>query len=614
MNTNDLNNIPLWNLDSLFASIDSAEYKAAVNETETLRKTCEEFLETADRFTREANSNFDFAQWLKTYLETEDKLTACVQTLSAFAYIVYSTDTTNTEYINNLSKIDELKNNIHQLEIKFSTILVSHQIYLEEFYNRFPEYAEYKFLLEEILEESKHLMSPAEEKLAGELSRTGGNAWGLLQEQIISNLHDENGKTFNEIRNDAFSNDPAVRKEAWTKEINLLSQNRIAIAAALNNLKGETVSLNKRRRWNTALDRSLFTSRLSRKTLEAMISVIEDSLPEWRKYWQKKAQLLKEAGTTASTSSQKGIAFYDLFAPLPSKNSSSTGTENSLLTKEWSFSDAKEYIIKEYSSFSKKMGDFAKQAFESGWIDAKVRPGKVGGAYDEDFPKGHQSRILTNFTGTFSDIITLAHELGHAFHFSCMKNKPAAFFSYPMTLAETASTFAETIVKQDMIATCSDEDKLKMIETDLQDASQVLVDILCRFYFEQSVFEKRSEGELNADDFCQLMKDAQERSYGDGLNEERHEYMWAVKSHYYSTDFDFYNYPYAFGQLFASGLYALYKKEGASFAEKYCTILSNTGSMSCENLCLQAGFDITKKDFWKDAINMYIEEIKEFCK
>lgn len=614
MNTNDLNNIPLWNLDSLFASIDSAEYKAAVNETETLRKTCEEFLETADRFTREANSNFDFAQWLKTYLETEDKLIASTQTLSAYAYIVYSTDTTNTEYINNLSKIDELKNNIHQLEIKFSAILVSHQIYLEEFYNRFPEYAEYKFLLEEILEESKHLMSPAEEKLAGELSRTGGNAWGLLQEQIISNLHDENGKTFNEIRNDAFSNDPAVRKEAWAKEINLLSQNRIAIAAALNNLKGETVSLNKRRRWNTALDRSLFTSRLSRKTLEAMISVIEDSLPEWRKYWQKKAQLLKEAGTTASTSSQKGIAFYDLFAPLPSKNSSSTGTENSLLTKEWSFSDAKEYIIKEYNSFSKKMGDFAKQAFESGWIDAKVRPGKVGGAYDEDFPKGHQSRILTNFTGTFSDIITLAHELGHAFHFSCMKNKPAAFFSYPMTLAETASTFAETIVKQDMIATCSDEDKLKMIETDLQDASQVLVDILCRFYFEQSVFEKRSEGELNADDFCQLMKDAQERSYGDGLNEERHEYMWAVKSHYYSTDFDFYNYPYAFGQLFASGLYALYKNEGASFAEKYCTILSNTGSMSCENLCLQAGFDITKKDFWQNAINMYIEEIKEFCK
>ncbi|MCR5217944.1 M3 family oligoendopeptidase [Treponema sp.] len=613
MNTNELNNIPQWNLDSIFSSIESPEYKKALEEFESLKNNCQEFLETADRFTREANSNFDFALWLKTYLETEDKLTRSILTLNAYAYIIYSTDTTNTALINNLSKIDELKNDLHQLNIKFSTILVSHQIYLDEFYKRFPEFSEYKYLLEEILEESKHLMSPAEEKLAGELSRTGGNAWGLLQEQIISNLQDKDGKTFNEIRNDAFSSDPQVRKEAWQKEIQLLSQNRIAIAAALNNLKGETLTLNKRRRWDNALDRSLFTSRLSRKTLDALVSVIEDSLPEWRKYWQKKASILKAAGQTASSSTKAGLAFYDLFAPLPSSKAQDNSGD-SLLTKEWTFAEARDYIIKEYNSFSSKMGDFAKNAFDSQWIDARVRPGKVGGAYDEDFPKGHQSRILSNFTGTFSDIITLAHELGHAFHFSCLKEKPAAFFSYPMTLAETASTFAETIVKQDMIASCNADDRIKMIETDLQDASQVLVDILCRFYFEESVFDSRKEGELNADDFCRLMKEAQARTYGEGLNEEGHEYMWAVKSHYYSTDFDFYNYPYAFGQLFASGLYALYKKEGSSFADRYCQLLSNTGSMSCEELCSQAGFDITKKDFWQDAVKMYLEEIKEFCR
>ena len=154
-----------------------------------------------------------------------------------------------------------------------------------------------------------------------------------------------------------------------------------------------------------------------------------------------------------------------------------------------------------------------------------------------------------------------------------------------MTLAETASTFAETIVKQDILKEASEDEKLSLIEFDLQDACQVLVDILRRFYFEQSVFEKREQGELTADDFCSLMKAAQEKSYGNGLNKYRHEYMWAVKSHYYSTGLDFYNFPYAFGQLFALGLYARYKKEGKNFVDVYCELLSDTGSMTCEDLC-----------------------------
>ena len=179
-----------------------------------------------------------------------------------------------------------------------------------------------------------------------------------------------------------------------------------------------------------------------------------------------------------------------------------------------------------------------------------------------------------------------------------------------MTLAETASTFAETIVKQDIISKCSDAEKIQILDLDLQDVSQVLVDILCRFYFERSVFEERKNGELNADDFCRLMKEAQEKSYGSGLNGERHEYMWAVKSHYYSTGLDFYNFPYAFGQLFAAGLYARYQKERAAFAKTYAELLSNTGNMSCEDLCKKAGFDITQKDFWKSGIEMYAKEVE----
>ncbi len=609
-----INTIPRWNLDSIFTGLDSDEYKKALEEYNSRIENIDALLETADRYTKESNDRFDFEAWLVAFLEAWNELIASCHTLQAYAYIIYSTDTTNNAYLNNLSFIEKKSISLYQQEIKFSTQLLAHQKYLESFYARYPQYKEYEFLLNELIEETKHRMSTAEERLASELSTTGGNAWGMLQEQIISNLKDEKGRTFNELRNDAYSSDPLTRKNAWQKEISLLEQNRIALAASLNNLKGQTVTLNGKRHWAKPIERSLKTARLSEASLSALIGAIEDSLPMWRNYFKAKALFLKKTNSTASATAgsagHEGIAFYDLFAPLKVQNSEQT--KEGIISKIWTFEEAKEYVLKEYRSFSEDMYNFAKNAFEKNWIDAEVRQGKVGGAYDEDFPKGHQSRILTNFTGDFGGIITLAHEIGHAYHFYCMKGKPAMFFDYPMTLAETASTFAETIVKQDMIASSSDIEKISIIDLDLQDTSQVLVDILCRYYFEQSVFEERAKGELNADDFCRLMKTAQERSYGSGLNEERHEYMWAVKSHYYSPDFDFYNYPYAFGQLFAAGLYMQSRKVGPSFADTYKELLSNTGNLSCEDLCRKAGFDITKKDFWQSGIAMYQKEVQDF--
>ena len=603
--------IPRWNLDSIFKSLDSSEYKKALEDYKSLVSDTNTLLEAADKFTKEANESFDFEGWLTTFLETWNKLLSLRTTLYAYAYIVYSTDTTNTKYMNNLSCIDELYSQVKIQEQKFSMQLLAHKKYLDLFYKRFPKYSEYKFLLEEYMDSTRHNLKEQEEKLVSDMSRTGGVAWCILQEQLISNMKDSNGKTFNELRNDAYDADPNIRKTSWQKEIELLSQSRIAFAASLNNLKGETITLNKRRKWASPIERALKSSRMSEATLKALISSIEDSLPMWRSYFKAKAALLQKTHSTKSATAGingAGIAFYDLFAPL------NAGAKDSLLSKKWTFSEARDYVLKEYRSFSEDMYNFAKSAFDNGWVDAEVRAGKVGGAYDEDFPMGHQSRILLNFTGDFGGIITLSHEMGHAYHFSCMKGKSAMFFNYPMTLAETASTFAETIVKQDMIVSSEGSDKLSIIDLDLQDTSQVLVDILCRYYFEQSVFEERSKTELNADDFCRLMRDSQEKSYGDGLNEERHEYMWAVKSHYYSTDLDFYNFPYAFGQLFAAGLYMQSKKAGSEFAKTYSSLLSDTGSMTCESLCKKAGFDICQKDFWQSGIEMYKKEVEEFIK
>lgn len=596
--------VPRWDLNSIFSSIDSPEYKSAVSDYETGMEKLENLLKTANRF------NFCF--WLKGFLDAQEKVLELAQSLGAYAYIIYSVDTTNTAFLNNISQIDELSLRLNKIDLDFKSILVKNAGKLDDFFERFPEYSERRFLLEEEIAGARHKMSAKEENLAGAMQRTGGDAWDRLHEQIISNLKDDEGKTFNELRNDAYSPDPNLRKKSYEKELFLLKQNEISFAACLNNLKGETLTLNKRRKWKQPLDRALFSSRLDKKTLNALIKAIEKSLPDWRKYFCAKADFLRKNNLTASTQkyvngkAEKGLAFYDLFAPIENPQ------ENSILSKKWTFDEARTYVIERYRSFSEDMGNFAEKAFRENWIDAQVRPGKVGGAYDEDFAIGHQSRIMTNFTGTFSDIVTLAHEIGHAYHFSCLKGKSVSFFSYPMTLAETASTFAETIVKQDILKKCSEAEKLQILDMDLQDVSQVLVDILCRFYFEKSVFEERKKGELNAQDFCSLMRQAQEKSYSKGLNSERHEYMWAVKSHYYSTGLDFYNFPYAFGQLFAVALYQRYLKEGKSFAKTYKEILSRSGSMSCEELCRNTGFDITDMEFWKSGIEFYSSRIREF--
>lgn len=640
--------IPRWDLNSIFSSIESPEYKTAVSDYETGMEKLENLLKTANRF------NFCF--WLKGFLDAQEKVLELAQSLGAYAYIIYSVDTTNTAFLNNISQIDELSLRLNKIDLDFKSILVKNAGKLDDFFERFPEYSERRFLLEEEIAGARHKMSAKEENLAGAMQRTGGDAWDRLHEQIISNLKDDEGKTFNELRNDAYSPDPNLRKKSYEKELFLLKQNEISFAACLNNLKGETLTLNKRRKWKQPLDRALFSSRLDKKTLNALIKAIEKSLPDWRKYFCAKADFLRKNNLTASTQkyvngkAEKGIAFYDLFAPMTlpetenknlsglqeaqredlpasplsglaattplsapsSDRPSENPSEDSILSKKWTFDEARTYVIERYRSFSEDMGNFAEKAFRENWIDAQVRPGKVGGAYDEDFAIGHQSRIMTNFTGTFSDIVTLAHEIGHAYHFSCLKGKSVSFFSYPMTLAETASTFAETIVKQDILKKCSEAEKLQILDMDLQDVSQVLVDILCRFYFEKSVFEERKKGELNAQDFCSLMRQAQEKSYSKGLNSERHEYMWAVKSHYYSTGLDFYNFPYAFGQLFAVALYQRYLKEGKSFAKTYKEILSRSGSMSCEELCRNAGFDITDMEFWKSGIEFYSSRIREF--
>ena len=591
------NTIPHWSMQQIWKSFSDSEYKNSVEKLQQLIKQISVHVK---------NPIEDFNQFLKIYLSMDNELGSLSESLYAYSYSIYATDTTNTDSLNNMALLEELQVSIADYQLVFRQILKENQTKLSSFFHSFPEYKKYEFILEEEISYFNHQMERKEESMANDLQRFGGDAWSKLHEQIISNLVDkETGKTFNQLRNDAYSPDRNIRKESYYKEIALLEQNQIAISSALNNIKGATISLNKKRNWGDgfegAINRSLFSSRLSRKSLDALISAIEDSIPMWQEYLFEKAKALNlkdEKGNSEKCS------FYDIFAPLI--------TESSDKEKDWTYQEAKEFIINKFSEFSSHMGDFVKTAFEENWVDAEIRKGKVGGAFCIDFPLQKVSRVLTNFSGTTSDILTLAHELGHAYHHFCIKDLDYNLCSYPMTLAETASIFSETMVTNSMLKTANLSEKINLLEMHLSDSCQTLLDILSRFYFEKSVFEERENKELVAEDFCRLMNDAQNKTYGNSLTETKHPYLWAVKTHYYSPSLDFYNFPYAFGQLFALGLYSQYKESPKEFPSQYQELLKNTGSMTCEEVCKLAGFDITTKDFWLSGIKELKLEFEEW--
>jgi pepF/M3 family oligoendopeptidase len=334
---------------------------------------------------------------------------------------------------------------------------------------------------------------------------------------------------------------------------------------------------------------------MGEKTLHTLISVLESSLPLFRRYLKTKARLLGLGS----------CGFYDLFAPLGAS------------PRAWTWEEAAAFIVQRFDSFDPAMGAFARHAFALSWIDGEGREGKVGGAYCVGFPLTGESRILCNFEGSFDSVTTLAHELGHGWHHELIKDLPRILAQYPMTLAETASIFAETIVFEGALAQktgpVNGAERLGLMEGTLKDSCQVMVDILSRFYFEEELFARREQAELSPGELCAMMTEAQVKTYGDGLDPALlHPYMWAVKGHYYSPGLAFYNYPYAFGLLFALGLYARYQREGPDFAGSYRNILRLTGQASAETVARSAGFTIEEPEFWQGGLEVIAQRVGEF--
>lgn len=451
------------------------------------------------------------------------------------------------------------------------------------------------FALREAAEDAKHQLPEALEKPVLKMQLSGGEAFSHLRDKLDATLLvDYDGKQIplSAVRALAYDGDADTRRRAYEAELASYKKIELPMSFCLNNLKAEGETMAALKGYKGVLDMALAHSRMDEKTLEAMWTAIREALPELREYFKAKGRLLGH---------ENGLPFYDLFAPVGQS------------TRTYTVEEARALLLDLFGKFCPEMGEMMRTAFDEGWIDMYPREGKSGGAFCSGYYAKNISRVMTNFAGSASDVSTLAHELGHAFNNRMLHHKPIMMTETPMPLAETASTFNETLLISQLLKTATPEEELTLLDSCLTEQTQTMVDIYSRFLFEQKVVAAQADHALDVDELKETMLWAQEQSYGDGLDPEyRHPYMWACKSHYYSTGVHFYNFPYAFGGLFARGLYARYEKEGEAFVPVYCDLLSRFGSDTIANVTASVGIDVTTPDFWREAVESVLVQVRRF--
>lgn len=570
-----------YSLVEIYPSYDSDEFQGDFKKIDTLMKKAEGI------------KYEDTVECLKEVISVMEDFTKTIVRL--FNYIslnvsINTTDEKSNYYDNNLSaKLSNYAKTFTKID-KFlgeTKIDVTKDEYLKQY--------EYFFKCKK--DALKHLLSEESEEIIAKMKLSSSSAWEFMFMFFTSKAGIEfrgEEKTLSEIRNLAYSDDAEVRKEAYEKEMEIYKTLKEPICFSINNIKQEVNTTSKMRGFETALDESLYVAKLKRETLTALWESVEEYLPVFRKYFKHKAKLLGYEG---------GLKFYDMFASLGESS------------KTYTVPEAEEFLLKQFGTFSDDLVKMAKEAFDNNYIDYYPRKGKVGGAFCANQPYIKQSRILMNFDGSLSNVLTLAHELGHAYHGMHVEDHLPLNWDYSMPVAETASIFNENLVMAAILKDATDEEKIVLMESQISDCAQIVVDIYSRFLFEREVFERKLDHFLMPDELAEIMTEAQRKTYGDGLDESTyHPYMWVCKPHYYSGGFSFYNYPYTFGGLFSRGLYSIYRENPNGFVEKYQELLNATTINNCEDTAMVMGIDLTKKDFWLKSLESIKEQIEEFIR
>jgi len=546
-------------------------------------------------------SGRDTAVLLEEFADGEEELERIFGKLGSYAQLTLSTDAANRPAM-------QLNDRVMLQQIPASLLDSALSRYLGGLEEKALEAAiagseklrSVAFWLHRQREAARHLPAPEIEEWLLLMSMDGADAFSTLRDQLDATVTvDYRGEQLplSAARGKAEDPDPAVRRDAYLAELAAYKKIEIPMAACLNGIKGQGLTMIRAEGFDSILAESLYRSNMDQQTLDAMWTACREYFPAFRRYLRKKGELLGHAN---------GLPFYDLFAPLQAGDSPA---------KTYTVEEAHDILLRELGKFTPEMADFIDHAFKNRWIDLFPREGKGGGAFCAGVPHVEQSRVLTNFTGSLGDVSTLAHELGHAWHNRCMAGLPLCMRNEPMPLAETASIFNETLLANALRQGVDHDQLLGLLDSDLQNATQVVVDIYSRFLFESAVIEGKKTHNLSVDEMKQLMLDAQEQSYGDGLDPEyRHPYMWACKSHYYIPSLGFYNYPYAFGLLFGKGVYAQYLEKGADFVPVYNQLLRACGSGMVADVAASVGIDVRSVDFWRSSLKTIEKDIDLFVR
>ena len=581
------NKMSKWNLDALYSGYESIEFK---NDFKALQVQ----IDKINNFAASINEKLT-EEDIVEIIELNSNFDLIARKLMIFVSLNSSSNTTDSTTVAHHTKLQNLASSISKsmaiIEKAITKIdnlptLLNNEIIKE-----------HEFYLTEIINSGKHMLSDDVEEAISLMRLNASNSFRDLQRFLTSTVKIEmNGEdyTLSSIRNLSYDTNPQVRKDAYYAELKGYEKIKDAVAFSINSIKGEANVVSKLRNFDSVLDMTLDTSRMSKETLDAMFIAINKYLPKFHEYLRHKAKLLNY---------ENGLPWYELFATLESDDDQVFTIESS-----------KDYLVKNFKTFSNEVAELIEKAYDDNWIDFYPRSGKVGGAFCCNIPFLKQSRILTNFDGSLSDVVTLAHELGHAYHGHCIESHSILNTSYSMPVAETASNFNETIIMSAAIKDAkTNKTKAMLIESMLQDVTQVICDITSRYNFETEVIERRKSEFLFADDLGEIMIESQKVAYGDGLDHTiLHPFMWLNKSHYYAAGLNFYNFPYAFGCLFAKGLFAQFEKDGESFVPKYNKLLKATTVCSVEDVAKIADIDLTTPQFWEMSLQLMSDYVDEF--
>ena len=576
-----------WDLTSYFPRFDGPEMRRF---KEALRR---DIASLKDRAASLLPLNDENASGWEDVLTRNEALTRRMSHLSSYVSCLAASDGRNEDYLKEEAALASMRAELAKVRVEllrgvketpdeiFASFIAQHSLDGAQNY------------LKRLREEARRAMSTEKEILATDLGLDGIQAWGRLYDKISSRLEfdmlypDGNRERLpmSQRRSLLEHPDRRVRKAAFDGGNAAWQSVEDAAAAALNAIAGTRLTLNRHRGVGHFLDLALFQAAISAKTLNALFEALFAHLEIPRRILRLKA---KSMGTN-------GVAWYNLGAPIDIPN-----------RQPLSWDQAKDLVKNAFTRAYPTLGHFFQIEIDRNWIDWEPRAGKRPGAFCTSSMLSKESRVFMTYNETLGDVLTLAHESGHAFHGYMMREVRPYARIYPMTLAETASTFGELVLTHGLLEdpSISDAQKAMMLDVEVGHGAIYLLDIPVRFEFEKSFYEERKSGELSVSRLKELMIETQRRILGDVLEPGGEDpYFWASKLHFYITGLTFYNFPYTFGFLLSRGLFAMLKKEGKDFLPKYEEFLRLAGSDTAENVVQRTvGSDIGKPEFWSEAI------------